>query len=747
MPDTTESVRGIVDHIIFRNEENGYTVFVLGAGDKELTCVGSFQSMDPGESIEVFGRTVSHVSYGEQFKVERFEYCEPENAEAILRYLGSGAIKGIGMAMAKRIVKRFGDDTLRVIEEEPERLSEVKGISMRKARDIAKQTDEKRAERKAMVFLSGYGVSLALGVRIYRKYGEEVYKILKENPYRLAEEIEGVGFKTADAIAVRGGIELDSQYRIRCGILYVLGLAAGEGSVYLPEEELFVRSARLLGVLPEAVEYELGNLAIERKVILKEKEGVRIVYEARFYYVELGTARMLTDLNVRITAEEDDTKARISRVFKRDSEITLSDEQQEAVACAMRNGLFIMTGGPGTGKTTTINAMLRCFEAEKLSILLAAPTGRAARRMTETTGFEASTIHRLLEISSSVEDEREHLRFERNSENPLEADVVIVDEMSMVDIFLMHALLSAIPVGTRLILVGDMDQLPSVGPGAVLRDIIESGAFPAVRLGRIFRQAAESDIVMNAHRINKGEQIKLTNKSRDFLYLKREDPNLIISNCIELIRDRLPGYVDARPFDIQVLAPMKKGLLGVARLNRILQEYLNPPSDRKAEKLYGDGKFRSGDKVMQVKNNYQIPWEIRGRHGATVREGSGIFNGDTGIIREINDPGAYMTIEFDEGRFVDYPYGNLDELELAYAVTIHKSQGSEYPAVILPLLTGPRMLLTRNLLYTAVTRARKCVMLLGKEEAFRDMIENESELHRYTSLKDRILELQGGEGA
>ena len=753
-----ESVKGIIDHIIFRNEENGYTVLDLRSNGKELTCVGFFQSVNEGESIEAFGRFTSHISYGEQFKVESYELREPEGKEAVERYLGSGAIKGIGKALAARIVRKFGDDTLKILEEEPERLAEIKGISMKKARDIARQADAQRSQRAAMLFLQQYGVSLALGVKIYSRYGEEMYAILRENPYRLAEDIQGVGFKTADAIAAKIGIEQDSDYRISCGILYVLGLAAGEGSVYLPEWDLVARTADLLGVTDGDVDRQIMALAIDRKIVIRNHasdpehpdesmaEGKnRIIYLSRYYYLELNTARMLCDLNVRVTADEDeDIERRLTHVLARDEKkgIVLEEEQKQAILSAARYGLFILTGGPGTGKTTTINQMLRFFESENMDIRLAAPTGRAAKRMTETTGYEASTIHRLLEISSISDEMGENVRFERNEQNPLEADVVIIDEVSMVDIFLMYSLLSALPVGTRLVLVGDVDQLPSVGPGAVLGDMLKSGAFPSVRLSRIFRQAASSDIIVNAHKINSGRQIVLGNKSRDFFFLRRSDPNLIISNIIELVRGELPGYVDARPFDIQVLSPMRKGALGVERMNRILQEYLNPPAEGKAEKAFGDGKFRVGDKVMQIKNNYQIEWEMKsGRYGIIVDHGQGIFNGDMGVIREINEFANIMTIEFDEGRFVDYPFSNLEELELAYAVTIHKSQGSEYPAVILPLLTGPRMLFSRNLLYTAVTRARKCVMILGSEDTVRGMIENVMQQMRYTSLDERIIEI------
>ena len=780
-----ESVKGIVDHIIYRNEENGYTVLSLHTDGKKLTLVGFFQVINEGESIEAFGHMTSHASYGDQFKVERFEMREPEDREAIERYLGSGAIKGIGMALAARIVKKFGEETLRVMEEEPERLAEVKGISLRKAREIAAQFDGQRAQRSAMLFLQKYGISLSLGVRIYNAYGEEMYQILRENPYRMAEDINGIGFKTADSIAARIGIEADSEYRIRCGILYVLGLAAGEGSVYLPAWQLIARCADMLGVADGDVEHQLTALSLERKIIVRdhadhqedmypsdpvsvdseedffgddfyaddpavnftESDKRKIVYLARYYYLEQSTARMLHDLNICISNDDDGIRSRMEKLFKK-SDVILEEEQRRAVFCAAKNGLLIVTGGPGTGKTTTINEMLRYFASENLDVRLAAPTGRAAKRMTETTGYEASTIHRLLEVSSAPDDEsREIVRFERNESNPLETDVIIIDEMSMVDIFLMHSLLSAVPPGTRLIMVGDVDQLPSVGPGAVLADMLKADVFPSVRLTRIFRQAQNSDIVVNAHKINHGEQIALTTKSREFLFLSRSDTNLIISNIIELVRDKLPGYVDAHPFDIQVLTPMRKGLLGVERLNRILQEYLNPPSDEKAEKTFGDSIFRVGDKVMQIKNNYQIGWEMRGRHGIVVRIGEGIFNGDMGIIREINDFAQTISIEFDEGRFVDYPFASLEELELAYAVTIHKSQGSEYPAVILPLLTGPRMLFTRNLLYTAVTRAKKCVMILGSEDTVRGMIGNARQRERFTSLAERILEISGEESA
>ncbi len=739
-----EKISGIVEHIIYRNEENGYTVFAITKEQEELTCVGFFAHIEEGIGIEAEGRYTDHYSYGRQFKVENYSFRAPETAEAIEIYLGSGAVKGIGKALAARIVKHFGDDTLRIMEEEPERLAEIKGISLRKAREIAETLASMAGMRQAMMFLEGFGISLKMSIRIYRKYGEEIYEVLKTNPYRLADDIDGIGFLTADRIAARAGINAHSLHRIRSGILYTLSLAAGEGNVYLPEEELVCRSMELLSVERESVQEALADLSIDRRIILRQQEnggtGTRIVYYAQFYYLELGAARKLLELSRPMGPREEDVLADVDRLSKK-SGIVLEEEQRRAVALAAMNGVVILTGGPGTGKTTTINEMIRYFSASDLSIMLAAPTGRAAKRMTETTGYEASTIHRLLEISSMSDGEMERVIFERNEDNPLEADVIIIDEMSMVDLFLFHSLLSAVAVGTRLILVGDVDQLPSVGAGAVLRDLLASRAFPSVYLNRIFRQAGSSDIVVNAHKINRGEDISLDNKSKDFFFLKRSDPNHIISNMILLVRDKLPSYVHAQPFDIQVLTPMRKGPLGVERLNAVLQSYLNPPDSHKQEKESGDKIFRVGDKVMQTRNNYELVWEVRGRNRILKASGSGIFNGDMGILRSIDEFGKYMEIEFDDGRMVDYPFGSLEDLEHAYAVTIHKSQGSEYPAVLLPLLGGPKMLMTRNLLYTAVTRARQCVIILGSSETVEAMIHNESELGRYTSLDLRILEM------
>ena len=731
-----EKLAGYVEHIIYRNADNGYTVLNLVSGEEEITCVGIFSAIAEGENIEASGDYTDHPTYGKQFKVESFEEKAPEDEEAIERYLGSGAIRGIGLALAARIVRRFKADTFRIIEEEPERLAEVKGISERKAMEIADQVNEKRDLRQAMIFLQQYGITMNLAVKVYQQYGQEVYGIIRENPYRLADDIEGVGFRTADEIAVRVGIRMDSDFRIRSGILYVLLQASTEGHTYLPEEELTRRTGQLLEVGEEQIEKQYMDLAIERKIIMKQGENQTQIYAASFYYMEANTATMLKQLNVSYDVPDLEIEERVRRIEKQTG-MELDEHQVTAVKEAVRNGLLIITGGPGTGKTTTINTIIKYFEMEGLDIFLAAPTGRAAKRMSETTGFEARTIHRMLELNGGVDGAA---GFERNEQNPLETDVVIIDEMSMVDISLMHALLKAVAVGTRLILVGDVNQLPSVGPGSVLRDIIRSHECNVVMLTKIFRQASTSDIIVNAHKINQGEEVTLDNKSMDFFFLKRYDADVIISVVLQLIKQKLPKFVDATPYDIQVSTPMRKGLLGVERLNGILQRYLNPPSPQKREKEHGDILFREGDKIMQTRNNYQLEWEIRTKYGLSVDKGTGVFNGDMGIVREINDFAETMTVEFDEGRMVEYPYKLLDELELAYAITIHKSQGSEYPAVVIPLLSGPSMLMNRNLLYTAVTRARKCVTLVGNEVTFAQMVQNTSQQKRYSGLCDRLKE-------
>ena len=733
-----EEIKGYVEHIVYRNEDNGYTVFHLNNEDGEVTCVGNFHFIEEGELLRMEGEYTTHKLYGLQFAVQTSEVCEPEDLVSIERYLGSGAIKGVGAALAGRIVKKFREDTFRIIEEEPERLAEVKGISERKAREIAVQAEKKKDLRRAMIYLQKYGISTTLAAKIYQQYGRNVYRIIEENPYRLADDVAGVGFKTADEIAAKVGIHTDSDYRIRSGIFYTLMQSIGEGHVYLLKDALTWRAGRLLEVEIDNIEKYLMDLAMEKKVVLKEAEdGVR-VYSSRFYYMELNVAKMLHDLNISEEVSRERLLERLGKIEDATG-LFLDEMQRKAVMEAAKQGILVLTGGPGTGKTTTINAMIRLFESEGMTILLAAPTGRAAKRMTETTGYEASTIHRLLEVSGNPEEEAIG-GFQRNEENPLDTDVLIIDEVSMVDLPLMNALLKAVMPGTRLILVGDQNQLPSVGPGSVLKDIIASGCFPVVMLTKIFRQAGESDIVVNAHKINRGEPVILDNKSRDFFFLKRQEPDVIISVMLTLIQKKLPKYVNAGIYDIQVMTPMRKGLLGIERLNQILQQYLNPPSPEKSEREYADRLFREGDKVMQIKNNYQLEWKIQTKYGLTVDKGQGVFNGDMGVVREINTYEETITVEYDEHRQVVYPYSMMDELELAYAITVHKSQGSEYPAVVIPLLQGPRQLYHRNLLYTAVTRAKKCVTLVGSEAVFQEMIRNNQDQKRNTSLAERIRE-------
>lgn len=735
-----ETVSGYVEHIIFQNSENGYTVMNLAAEGEEIICVGMCRGLAQGESITAQGEYVEHPVYGVQFKICGYRIVVPEDSAGMERYLGSGAVKGVGPALASRIVKRFGSDTFRIIEEEPERLAEVRGVSERKAREIAVQMEEKRDLRDAMVHLQKYGISNTMAVKIYETYGTELYNIMKENPYRLAEDISGIGFKMADELASRTGVRADSEYRIRSGIQFVLLQAVGDGCCYLPMEQMAARAGELLGVSGEHIRLQAENLMMDKKLVIKEDA----VFLSTYYYAELNCARMLHDLNIPVIPRERMPEEEKLRQLMEGGRVEPDRLQLEAVRGSIRNGVFILSGGPGTGKTTTINTMIKYFEAEGLDIFLAAPTGRAAKRMTEATGFEAKTIHRMLELNSALSEENARkASFGRNRENPLEADVIIIDEMSMVDIQLFQSLLDAIVQGTRLVLVGDVNQLPSVGPGQVLRDLICSKCFPMVELAKIFRQAEESDIVVNAHRINRGEQIALDNKSKDFFLLERNDANVIYKHMILLIQEKLPRYVKASPYDIQVLTPMRKGSLGCETLNGILQRFLNPADGKKKEHASGDTIYREGDKVMQIKNNYQLEWEIVSRYGIPVDKGVGVFNGDMGRILEIDEASSTMVVEYDEQRRVIYPFSLLEELELSYAITIHKSQGSEYPAVILPLLTGPRMLFNRNLLYTAITRARNCVTILGSSGVVRGMIDNVSENRRYTALAARIREVCG----
>ncbi len=738
-----ESISGYVDKIVYRNEDNGYTVMSITYEDEEMTCVGTFQYIAEGEYVEMSGYFTEHPSYGPQFAMEKYEIKAPVDEEAVVRYLGSGAIKGIGATLAARIVRRFKADTFRIIEEEPQRLSEVKGISGRMAMEISTQLEEKKDMRKAMIFLQEYGISMNMAVKIYSAYGMEMYNIIKTNPYKLADDIDGIGFKIADEIAVRVGINPDSDFRVKCGIEYILTNAGSDGHAYLPMEILEERALELLTVEKEQIQKYIMDMQIDKRLMVKKYGDTQCVYTSLNYYTELNIAQMLKELNVSTNIPEDAILTRIAQI-ENSTGMKLDEMQKDAVVQSMNSGVTIITGGPGTGKTTTINTIIKMFENQGFEILLAAPTGRAAKRMSEATTKEAQTIHRLLEISGNPDESGAGTRFEKNDLNPLEADAVIIDEMSMVDMFLMYNLLKAIATGTRIILVGDVHQLPSVGPGNVLRDIIDSEKFNVVKLTKIFRQATTSDIVVNAHKINAGESIKLDNQSRDFLFVNRNEANAIINATITLVRDKLPKYINAGKLELQVLTPMRKGLLGVDNLNKILQEYLNPKDAKKRERESGQITFREGDKVMQIKNNYQIAWEIRSHKNVVVEQGTGVFNGDMGIIKSMNLFMETMEVQFDDGKIVTYSFKQLEELELAYAITIHKSQGSEYPAVVLPLLTGPTMLMNRNLLYTAVTRAKACVTIVGTQTAVTEMINNMNENKRYSGLKRLITNAMEG---
>lgn len=738
--DDVKEVEGFVEHIVYRNEDNGYTIFVISFKGREVTCLGTFGYLNEGEYIVAKGEYVTHPIYWKRFKIQTYTLKMPEDEKAIKRYLGSGAIKGIGEKTAENIVNYFGTDTFRIMEEEPERLAEIKGISNRKAMEIAEQIVGRKDMRKAMMFLQQYGISMSMSSKIYERYGEQIYTILQENPYKLADDVNGIGFKMADEIATRVGIRSDSEYRVKCGIVYVLNQAALNGHVFVPMEELVSSTGQLLLVDLQDISNYLTDLSMERKIVIRDGN----VYASTYYYMELKAAKKLCDLDLKYDVDMKQVERELSDIEKREK-ITLEGLQKDAVLGAVKNGLMVITGGPGTGKTTIINTIIRYFEGEGMDIRLAAPTGRAAKRMSETTGYEAQTIHRMLEVNGGMVGEDgggAHVRFERNAETPLETDVIIIDEMSMVDISLMTALLDAIADGTRLILVGDVDQLPSVGPGNVLRDIIDSGRFNVVKLTKIFRQDDESEIVTNAHAINRGEEITLNKYSKDFLFIHRDTPEAINGALCTVLRDKLPGYVKCDVSDIQVMTPMRKGLVGVEKLNEILQRHLNPEDNSKEQKEFGGVVFRVGDKVMQIKNDYQLEWEKRSRYGIAYERGTGVFNGDTGIIQEIKFFSEEVVVKFDDDRYVSYEFKQMEELELAYAITIHKSQGSEYPAVIIPIFPGPKMLMTRNLLYTAVTRAKSCVCLIGREECFKDMIRNLSEQKRCSSLDVRIRELK-----
>ena len=735
------TVSGYIEKIIYRNETNGYTVLSVEAEDDDYVLVGTFNYIAEGEFIKANGNMKLHPNYGEQLFVDEYEIIEPRELDSIQKYLESSAIKGVGEALAKRIVKKFKMDTLRVMEEEPERLAEVKGVSEKLARSISEQIQEKKSMRDAMIFLQKFGISMKLSAKIYMEYGSKIYTIIETNPYKLADDIDGIGFKIADDIAKKVGITADSKFRAIAGVEYILSNAMMSGHLYLPDTVLNAEFLDLFGENIFDFDSLLSEMQMEKRIVVKKNEETQ-VYLSQCYYTELAVAKMLTDINIKAKYDIGKIEDKILKIEDKEG-IVLDDLQRQAVIESISSGLIIITGGPGTGKTTTINTIIKYFESEGESIALAAPTGRAAKRMSEATSYEAKTIHRLLEITPNNSDNSSNIgtHFERNEDNPLEYDVLIVDEVSMVDIFLMNALLKAVAIGTRLILVGDINQLPSVGPGTVLKDMIDSNCFNVVRLNKIFRQSTGSDIVVNAHKIMTNEEIDLGKKSNDFIFIKQSNPEHVMDSVISLVRDKLPSYVKASINELQVMTPMRKGPLGVELLNSFLQSKLNPASNSKKEKEYDATVFREGDKVMQIKNNYQKEWFVYNEKHLPVDKGLGVYNGDTGIIKEIDMFSESFTICFDDGKVSGYEFSEFNEIELAYAITVHKSQGSEYPAVIIPVFKGPAMLMNRNLIYTAVTRAKKCVVLVGIPEVFYNMIQNTKEMARYTGLKSKIIEL------
>ena len=754
-------IDGTVENIVFRNDANGFTVFsVIPAGkseqrslfeDDELTCTGCVPEITPGETVKVAGSYVNNPKYGRQLAVTQLEKAIPNTVEGIEKYLGSGVIKGIGERMAKKIVTAFGKHTFEIIEQAPERLTAVKGINLDKAMKIAEAFHSQASLRRAMMFLQDYGISPVYAMKIYKQYQERTIEVVKNNPYKLADDIDGIGFTIADDIARKAGIALDSPFRIAAGARYCLWDAANNGHVYLPKAILLEQASQMLVVEPDMVDDQLMQMQMDKLIYqerIEDGNNETAVFLSVYYNAELHVARKLFDLAATVTPDANaELLSQAIQEHEQAADITLANEQRKAVVEAMSNGTLIITGGPGTGKTTTINTIISLLSARQAKIELAAPTGRAAKRMTEATGREARTLHRLLETTFLAEDSRKQT-FQRNEEKPIEADVVIVDEISMVDILLMQSLLKAIVPGTRLIMVGDADQLPSVGPGNVLKDMIHSECLPVVRLTEIFRQAQESAIVMNAHRINRGEYPVLNEKSKDFFFMRRGDIESVTETILDLITRRLPGYIRNKQAgipawlqDIQVLTPMRKSPLGVINLNQILQRRLNPPSPEKKERDFRSVTFREGDKVMQIKNNYTIDWmvyEDNNRKRQRTNEGEGVFNGDGGVITGIDEASEIMTVLFDDNRQVDYNFSQLDELELAYAITIHKSQGSEYPVVVLPIHSGPPMLMSRNLLYTAVTRAKSLVVVVGVPDTLYRMVDNNREENRYTALTRRL---------
>ena len=734
-----EEIEVFADETVFRNDENGYTVLVVKSGKTRVSAVGVMPPIAPGEKLRITGEWVEHPVYGKQIKVSGCEIEKPTTLSGIEKYLSSGMIRGIGPATAKLLIKAFGEETLDVLYAEPEKLMDVPGIGPKRAKMIMESYAEQAQQREAMVFLQSYGVTPSLAVKIFKQYGENVKQVIRQNPYRLVEDIEGVGFKTADKIAASLGIEPDSEHRLSAGVKHTLAEATnGTGHCYLPREELSVYAQRLLGNEPELIEHTIDSMILSRRLIAQmlpgEGEDVVAVYLPQTYHAEVDVARRLREMiDAMPGTMATDLSAQIDELERLEG-VTFHPQQRHAIETAVKSGMTVITGGPGTGKTTIIKCIIRLLSVQG-EIALAAPTGRAAKRMSEACGMEAKTIHRLLEYGGEEGD------FARTPDNPLEMDTLIIDEMSMVDIFLMRSLLRALTPGMRLIMVGDSDQLPSVGAGNVLHDILQSGVIPSVQLTEIYRQDEKSMIVYNAHRINHGEAPRLNAKGSDFFFERAASPTDAARRIVKLCAERLPGFTGLDPVrQMQVLSPTKKGDCGVWMLNQMLQSEFNPPASSKKERTRGDTTFREGDKVMQMRNNYQLKWKKEGVFG--WEDGAGVFNGDIGFVTEIDPEERTVTVLFDDEREATYEGGDIDDLELAYCISVHKSQGSEFPVVVMPVVGGPPMLLTRNLLYTAVTRARRLVMSVGREAAIDQKITNVNTRKRYSALTYRLKLLQ-----
>lgn len=728
---------GAVDSIIYKNESNGYTVARLKKDKDTITAVGYMPLVNEGQTVTIRGEWVNHPEYGQQLKVESYAESAPSSTAGIEKYLSSGFIEGVGPVTAKRLVEKFGVDTLDIIEYNPKRMTEIEGIGEKKASVISSSLQQQKGLRNVMVFLQTYGISSGNSIKIYKLYGQNAINAIKENPYRLTTDVFGIGFKTADTIAQRLGIERTSKYRLMAGIKYLLAEYSANGHTYLPADILIKKASELLGVDGDMLQDACVSLVLGKEIMIEDMDGVKAVYLMPFYYSELGVSKRMLELLSSKTGNTDERIDLEISEYEEKSGIEFAPQQREAIKCAVSHGTAIITGGPGTGKTTIIKCIISIMEGQGLNIVLAAPTGRAAKRMTETTGREAKTIHRLLEIGYM--DDSDEMVFLKDDSDPIEADVVIIDEASMIDIILMNSLLKAIAPGTRLIIVGDVDQLPSVGPGNVLRDLIESGIIPVVRLTDIYRQSEESMIIVNAHRINRGELPYLNVKDKDFFFLEIPSQEAVLNTILDIVKNRLPRFKEGlNPLtQIQVMTPMRKGVCGVYNLNQKLQEALNPPSNDKDERRIKDGILRVGDRVMQIKNNYEITWERMDGRGS----GKSVFNGDMGYVEYIDNEENAVSVIYDEDKRVIYDFTNIDEIELSYAVTIHKSQGSEFPVVVMPAVWGPPMLMTRNLLYTAVTRAKEMVVIAGSRQVLAAMVGNNRISKRFSGLEYRMRKL------